>query len=158
MNDTIEYSKMDIRAMFARYNAEAEVRGVSVMTKPPEDRMTMGKALALLMATPKPKVPKTSPDVSPRVRRNNEIRAIVVEELCRISHHESDAPGGKLIPCGFSYTAVLAAVKLRLPTSKMTGPKLRVHAANIRTHKPGYEAAKLPDRRPHSRKGTKTNG
>lgn len=151
----IPYTQLDLGAMFRRYNEEAVKRGVPRMHARPKDRADMCKALALLMAQPKPKTPPAPvANVPARVRKHNAIRAVVVEELCAIDYFES-AQGGKRITFGRTYADILARVKARLPNSKITGPKLRVHAANIRNRKPGYENLKLPDRRPHSSKGVR---
>lgn len=162
----VPYSTLTAVAMFHRYNEEAERRGMSSMPrhKRPKDRGEMGKLLALLLATPKPKMGKVEEHRSPRAAKNAEIRVVVIEELCKVAHWEYRETGAPIDPktkvdaslrrsVGFTYAEVLIAVRARLPKSKMTGPKLRVHAAHIRNRNAGYEAGSLPDRRPHSSKG-----
>jgi hypothetical protein len=170
MTEDILYTQMDLGAMFRRYNEEAARRGAPRMRVRPKDRSAMCKELALLTSQPKPKITPPAPvaNVPPRVKKHNEIRAAAVEELCAVSHFELVQTGRRitvedatnfsrnlLMSFGFPYAEILKRMKKRLPRSKITGPKLRVHATNIRSRKSGYEGAKLPDRRPHSSKGVR---
>lgn len=168
MTEYPAYTQMSLREMFDRYNVEAAKRSLPLMklSKRPKDRAAMGLALAMLMARPKPKAAPVA-DMPIKVRKYNEIRTVAVEELCRIDYYEVIRNGKRLTPAdaakvarnllvsyGFKYQDVRKRVNERLPNSKITDDKLRVHATNIRNRKPGYEGAKLPDCRFRRNKGT----
>jgi hypothetical protein len=157
---------MSAKDLRARYNEEAAARGLPPMGHT-DDRVEACKRLALLMAQPKSKTAAPAP-TSAKPRGNAMVRTVIAEELCAIEYFElaqtgerievADALNHKrhlLISWGFSYRVILDRVKKRLKKPKLKSESLRVHAANIRAKKPGYEGAKLPDRRPHSRKGVK---
>ena len=164
----ITYSALSTAEMFALYNQHAAAIGRPPLAKKPRDRMKMVAALAILKTY-------RAPPVAIRKGASAEVRDVVIEELSKLAYYEcvtlteSDGDGGQrplrvslddkpkfkhrlLQSVGFSYAVVLGRIKARLPKSKVSGASLRVHQANARQNKKGYEAAKLPDKRPHSSK------
>jgi hypothetical protein len=128
----------------------------------------MAKALALLVThrTIQGRVLDSKPKNDKQL-----LRDVVSAALCEIWFYErAEKPGvridpadveifedSELISFGYPYSAVLEEIKKRLPTSKISVATLRVHVANIRDSSPGYVAAgKLPDKRPYSNKGQKS--
>ena len=159
MKQEIKYSQLTLREMWKLYDEHAAKIGRKPMKPRERDRVRMAAALATILTY-------RAPIETRKPGRTSELRQVIIEELSKVSHYQCVATDEEvavadkdkfkarlLISCGFAYATVLARIKERLPRSKVSGPSLRVHAANARRGKPGYENAKLPDKRPHSSKG-----
>ena len=139
----VEFSKLDAKTMFGLYNEHAAKIGAPPMKKRPKDRIAMAKELALILTRRPP----------PPVK----FRDVVIQELCKVEYHElpdgskADKASHETRSVGATYTEVLARIKVRLPASRISRDSLFVHANCIRNNKKGYDKAKLPDKRPHSK-------